>query len=58
MLICLAYFATTFVAPAVLTYRALSTEETKGSETSLWSIYWTFYAVVLLLKCFLPFLQM
>lgn len=55
MLACLIYFTITFLIPARLTYNGL--KDSREQQGFLWANYWAVYALAILLKSLLPFLQ-
>ena len=54
MLSCLIYLALTLFVPLRLTYSALKDDE--PLKARLWSSYWAYYCLILLIKSVLTFL--
>ena len=58
MIFCLIYTALTLAIPVRSTYYLLTEESQEKGSAALWSVYWAFYFLILLLKNFIPFLAL
>lgn len=58
MIFTLVFLSATLLYPLKETYLLLKSSAGEQKTEQLWAVYWGFFSVMLVLRCYLPFLNM